>query len=297
MGNMPLVNGKNHNFLAYGALSFGILSIGFSALLIRWANAPGVVSSFYRMSIGALIMVIPFVNHFKKRNGPISRSGVRLAVAGGFFFSLDLIFWSTGIGFGGATIPTLFANTAPFWVGLGSWVILKEKLSSKFWLGSFIAMIGASLIFGANWQHTPEFGLGALLGAFSAVFYGAFHLISQRGREYLDTISYYWISTAVSAIFLLLFSLIFQQPMGGYDTNSWILFVVMGINVQVIGWVCINFAQGHIPATIVSPTMLIQPVMTAFLAAFLLNEILTPRILIGGFVILLGVYLVHRGRN
>jgi drug/metabolite transporter (DMT)-like permease len=58
----------------------------------------------------------------------------------------------------------------------------------------------------------------------------------------------------------------------------------------------INYAQGHIPAAIVSPTMLAQPLITAILAGLFLNETFTPWHLFGGAMVILGVYLVHRSR-
>jgi hypothetical protein len=58
-------------------------------------------------------------------------------------------------------------------------------------MGLIVAMAEASLVFGQNWLHSPEFGLGALYGVFSAIFYGAYHLASQKGRLYLDTLSYF----------------------------------------------------------------------------------------------------------
>jgi drug/metabolite transporter (DMT)-like permease len=281
----------------YTALIAGICSIGMSAIFIRLANAPGVVSSFYRFVIGAAVMAIPFYLKTQQRNERLPKKGVGLAVLGGFFFSLDMIFWSTGIVISGAIIPTLLVNTAPVWVGLGSWLVFKEKQSSKFWLGLVIAVSGASLVLGLDMSRSVNFGLGAWYGIFSAIFYGAYHLTSQRGREYLSTLSYFWISTTVSAIFLFLYALILKMPLAGFDPKTWILFLVMGILVQAFGWMFINYAHGHIPAAIVSPSLLAQPLMTAVVASFLLGEHLTRWHILGGILVICGVFLVHKSKH
>jgi len=70
----------------------------------------------------------------------------------------------------------------------------------------------------------------------------------------------------------------------------------MGILVQCLGWMSINFAQGHIPAAIVAPTLLAQPVMTAILSAIFLGETFTAWHLLGGGLVLVGVFTVHRSR-
>jgi hypothetical protein len=43
--------------LAYAGMGLGILALGFSALFVRWAAAPGAVTGFYRMAIASLILV------------------------------------------------------------------------------------------------------------------------------------------------------------------------------------------------------------------------------------------------
>ncbi len=42
------------------ALLVAVLGMGLSAIFIRWANAPGAVSGFYRMLIAAALMGLPF---------------------------------------------------------------------------------------------------------------------------------------------------------------------------------------------------------------------------------------------
>jgi drug/metabolite transporter (DMT)-like permease len=64
----------------------------------------------------------------------------------------------------------------------------------------------------------------------------------------------------------------------------------------VAGWLAINYAQGYLPASIVAPTLLGQPVVTAILAVILLGEQFTSWHIAGAVVVLGGVYLVHWSR-
>lgn len=285
---------KSPQFLAYLALILGIVSISFSALFVRWAHAPGVVSSFYRMGLAGMIMFIPFLSRGGISLAPKQRMGIFYAIAGGLFFSLDLFFWTTGIVMSGATIPTLLANTAPLWVGLGSLLFFKEKQGKRFWLGLLVTVGGASMILSRDLGHSSGQGLGAVFGLVAAIFYGAYHLTSQRGRTYLNTLSYFWVSTLVSAGFLLVYTLILRYPLLGYDAQTWGLFILMGVLVQVLGWMLINYAQGAIPAVVVAPSMLAQPIITALLAAILLGEKFTGWHLVAGCMVMVGVYLVHQ---
>ncbi|HLF88593.1 MAG TPA: DMT family transporter [Anaerolineales bacterium] len=285
----------SHKQLQYLALAIGILSLGFGAIFVRWANAPGPVSSFYRMAIALVVLVYPFFRRAIRRG--LNWRGVCIAFIGGVFFGLDMSLWSTGVTLSGATIPTLLANTAPAWVGLGALILFHERLKWAFWIGLALALMGAVTVLGIDQLDITKFDLGGLFGAGAGVFYAGYFLITQKGRDLLDALSYLWISVVGSTSVLLLVILVRGQPLVGYSVQSYLSFLAFGLVTQVIGWLAINYAQGHLPATIVSPMLLGQPVMTAILAALLLGETLTLWQFSGGVMVLVGVYLAHRSRN
>ncbi len=76
------------------------------------------------------------------------------------------------------------------------------------------------------------------------------------------------------------------------------MFSALGLALvsQILGYMSINYALGHLAATVVSPTLLSQPVLTALLAALLLGDSFSPWQVVGGAAVLVGVYVVHRSR-
>jgi drug/metabolite transporter (DMT)-like permease len=83
-------------------------------------------------------------------------------------------------------------------------------------------------------------------------------------------------------------------PLTGYPAVTYWSLIALALVTQVGGYLCINYALGHLPASIVSPTMLGQPVLTALLAVPLLGE---PLILVqigGGLLVLGGIWLIHQ---
>lgn len=283
-------------FSAYLALGVGILSLGFSAIFVRWANAPGIVTSFYRMAIATALLAWPFYRRVKA-TGSLSRRGLRFAVLGGLFFTGDLALWATGVVLSGATNPTLLANTAPLWVGLGALVLFRERLKAMFWVGLMLAMTGAAVILGLDSLRAVSFGLGTLFGLLAGIFYGGYFLITQRGRETLDSITYFWPAAVSSTLGLLILCLALRQPLTGYPASAYLNFLALGVVSQVFGYLSINYALGHLPASIVAPTMLGQPVVTAILAGPLLGETLSLWQVLGGLAVLAGVYVVHRSQQ
>lgn len=269
-----------------------MVSIGISPLLVRTAGAPGPVTAFYRLTI-AVVLFAPFFGRGLLKSRP-ARPGVLLALLAGLLFALDMTAWTTGVVLGGATNPTLLANTAPLWVGLGTVFIFRRRLGPGFWLGLLLALAGAAVILGLDAQQAAHVGLGSLFGLLAGVFYGGYFLVAERGRGHLRALSFWWLSAAASSVALLVITFILRQPLTGYPPRTWLLFLAMGLIPQVAGYLSITYAQGHLPAALVSPTLLGQPVVTALLAWPLLGEVITPVEALGGLMVLGGVLIVHR---
>jgi drug/metabolite transporter (DMT)-like permease len=248
------------------------------------------------MATASIIVGPFFLREFRKHRATLVSPAIQLAILGGILFGLDLTFWTTGITISGATNPTLMANTAPLWVGLGSLLIFREEQSRLFWIGLAMAMFGAIVVLGEDLSQEVTLGLGTFYGLIAAVFYGIYMLVSQRGRARVSTLIYFWITTTSSAVTLFIVNLLFRRPFFGYDRITYLNFLVLAVLVQVMGWLVVNYAQGYLPASVVSPTLLGQPILTALIATAFLGETLTIWHVIGGIAVLIGVYLVHRGR-
>ncbi len=292
-----LTNKKPSKIFLYVFLIIGVIILGFSAIFVKWANAPGSVTAFYRILFAILIIIIPFLINVKKKKQKSNAKGIIAALLGGFFFGTDLVLWSTGVQIGGITNPTLMANTAPIWVGLGAMIIFKERLKILFWFGLIVALGGTILVLGQDLNRASEFGTGTILGLLAGFFYGAYYLATQKGREYLNTLSFFVYSAIGSIIAPAIAVIIFKFPFFDYPTVTWLNFLALGIIVQVIGWLILNYVQGHIPASIVAPTLLGQPVVTAFVSFIFLNELFNIFDIIGGIAVLSGIFIVHKSKR
>lgn len=295
-GSPSLAHARSRSHaLAYGALAVGALALGVSAILVRWAAAPGPVTAFYRLGLASLVMA-PFA--LSRRNGrPWPAAGVRLALLAGVALAFDLALWNTAVNITTAANATLFANTAPLWVALGAWLLFRERLRPFFWAGLGLTLAGSAAIAGADFLRHATLGLGDLLALGASLFYAGYYLITQRGRQWLPPLPYVWMAVSSATIVLLILSLGLGMPLTGYPLSTYLAFLALALVTQVTGYLAVAYALGHLPASIVSPTMVSQPVITALLAIPILGEILSPTQWIGGAAVVAGVIVVHRSRN
>jgi drug/metabolite transporter (DMT)-like permease len=263
---------------------------------VRWANAPGPVMAFYRIGIAALILA-PLFGRQLRRGPRLLPFMLVFPALGGLFTALDHAVFNTSILLTSAANATLLNNTAPLWVALTAWLFLRERLIRSFWIGLGVSMGGAVIVLGGDYLLHPTLGLGDLLALVSGMFYGGYFLITQRGRKYMDTLSYVWMVNLSSALFLLVISLVMRQPLTGYPPQTYLAFIGAALISQVFGYLSVGYALGHLPASMVAPTMIGQPVVTALLAIPLLGEGLQPAQVIGGAAVLAGIYIVHKSRQ
>ena len=279
---------------AYALLGFGILCIGMSAIWVKWADLPGLVSAFYRVFIAALVLTPWWL--LSRRRLP-KRRALALTGLGGVFFALDLVLWNTALLITTAAQATLLANNAPLWVGLGALLLFHEKLPRLYWIGLVLALAGMTLVARPAGAQGLVLDSGSLMALAASLFYAIYLLSTQWVRSTTDTLTFMTVSVVSSSLLLLLICLLTGAQLTGFATTTWLALLGLGLLSQVAGWLSINFVLGVLPATQVSVSLLGQVVVTAVLAAIIFGETPTAVQTIGAIAVLAGIYLVLKARR
>ena len=281
----------------YLGLLAGILSLSFSTIFVRWANAPGIVMAFGRMSTATLVVAPFFFRRIRRMQTRPSWGDLLLAMAGGVLIALDHGSLNTALQYTRVANGTLFNNISPLWVALIAWLLWKEKLTSRFWIGLAVTLMGMALVFGSSILRDARFNAGDAIAVGSSLFYALYFLVTQRARERMETLVYIWPAVATAALVLLVVSQAAGMPLGGYPPDTYLAFIAAGLVSQVIGYFSVGYALGHLPASIVAPTMTAQPLLTMLLAIPLTGEGLSPLQVFGGLAVILGIFLVNQQKK
>jgi drug/metabolite transporter (DMT)-like permease len=128
----------------------------------------------------------------------------------------------------------------------------------------------------------------ALLGAvLAAGFLLSGRVVLGDNRRWLpfSTVTY-----SVAALILVVMVLLAGDSFTGYSSETYLYFALLALIPQLVGHSAINRSLGHLPAFAVSLAIQGEPVGATVLAALLLDETPTALQLIGGALVLAGVY-------
>ena len=285
--------------LAFIALLAGGAAIAFSPIFVRLADVGPMPSAFWRVGLA-----VPFLGAWAawaaRRSRPADDRGgapqMALApvLAAGALFAGDLAFWHLSIVYTSVANATLLANFAPIFVTLGGWLAFGQRVTRLFLVALAISLGGAALLVGASFGAAGTRLAGDAFGAVTAMFYGAYMLAIWRSRGTGGTAAVMALSTAVSALLLFPVALGWGGDVLPQSPRGWLIVLALAVIPQVAGQSLIAYAMAHLPASLSSLSLLIQPVLAAVYAMVILGEGMGAMQVAGAAVVLAGIYLARR---
>lgn len=283
--------------LALLALFAGAACIGTSALFVKVSEAGPVSTAFWRV-----FLALPFLWLWAWWAGRGAATGAAsprgLLFAAGFFFAGDLAVWHWSIVLTSVANATLLANLAPIFVTLAAWLIWRKRPALAFVAGLAIALAGVVLLIGGDFSHDASHAgkslLGDALGVVTAMFYAAYQLTVTRLRGSTGTARIMAVSSVVTAACLLPLALLSGEQFLPATQSGWFKLFGLAVVSHVAGQSLIAYAMAHLPATLSSVGLLLQPVMAGAFAWILLGETLGVTAIAGAVLVLIGIRIVTR---
>jgi len=292
-------------------LLIGILAVSTASIFIRFAQkeASSLVIAAYRMTLAGLILA-PVALPGAMRSLQALRPGQRwLILLSGLFLAFHFGAWITSLEYTSVASSVVLVTTTPLWVALLSPLVLKERIRRETWFGLLIAMAGGVLV-GFQESCSLEAGkliclspqdflggramLGNALALFGAFMAAGYMVVGRQVRPVLSLFSYTFWVYSISAVYLLLFVALSGEKLTGFSGMTYLWFTLLAVFPQVIGHSSFNWALKYLPAAFVSLALLGEPVGTTILAVIFLKEAPGTAELVGGALILAGIFLASR---
>jgi drug/metabolite transporter (DMT)-like permease len=200
-----------------------------------------------------------------------------------------------------ATTTAWIVASTPVFIAILGWLVLKEKMGWMRVGGIALAAGGVLLIvskgnFGALFTG-QEGTVGDFMIFISAINWAVFSILSRRelSRHPAARMMFYVM------LFGWLFSCIWIFGFGPglseipqLSAKGWGAILMLGVFGSGLAYIAWYDALQALPASQLGAFLNIEPLVTAVLAAFMIGEAITLISILGGAVILLGVWMVNR---
>ncbi|MGH3145351.1 MAG: DMT family transporter, partial [Rubrobacter sp.] len=178
-----------------------------------------------------------------------------------------------------------------------AYLLFGERTTPLSFLGIVVAIFGTVVIAGDGTVGSAAI-LGNVLALIGAVTVAVYVLIGRCSRTGgVGVLPYSIVVYSAAAATLLPAVWFFAVPLWGYNGSTWFWLAAITIGPQLMGHTVFNWALRYVQASVISGTILAEPVVAAFLAWLVLSERPGIRTLIGGAVVLAGLYFLLRGRR
>ncbi|TYL40506.1 EamA/RhaT family transporter [Natronococcus pandeyae] len=276
------------------ALAFAVFAASTSAILVRWSTAPSSVAAFYRVLFTTAIVAPIALMRYREEFARLSGRDLGFAVVAGVALAVHFAAWFESLNHTSVAASVTLVQTQPIFVALGAALVLGEYVNREAVIGIAIAIVGAAAMsFGgageAPVSDATMYGNAlALLGAITVAGY------VLAGRSIRQRVSLFpYVTVVYTACALTLFVLVGAQGHDyvAYPTREWLLFLGMAVGPGVFGHTVVNWVLKHLESVVVSVTWLGEPVGATLLALFLLAEVPDAVTVVGGCVVLAGIYV------
>ena len=203
----------------------------------------------------------------------------------------------TGLQYTSAANTGWIIGTAPVFISILSWILLKESLSAKKIAGIFVSMSGLLLLISKGNLSSISFisGKGDMLVLASCLTWGFYSVVNRKiALDYSPMMSIFYLF-----VFMAVLTFPFNLNINSFNTmlhlssKGWMAIGFLGIFCSGIAYVFWAQALSKMKSANVASFLYFEPFVTVLGAWFILGESITGIMVLSGIIIMLGVALVN----
>jgi drug/metabolite transporter (DMT)-like permease len=272
----------------YIMLFISILAIAISSIMIKSSNTPPSVAGMYRLYITVLIM-LPFVSWRTLRLLKLTKREWGIIFLAGIFLGLHFLFWMESLSYTSVASSMVILTLQPLFVMIGSYFLLKERVSILVILCMIAAVIGSIIIAWGDIGISKEALIGDILSLLGTIAISAYMLAGQKVSNKISANLYSVIVFFLGGSVMLVYSVFNQYSLIDYHLNDWTYFLLLAIIPTIFGHFIFNLLLNSIGATTVSVGVIGEPILAIILAYIVLGESISLTQLIGGMFTIAGM--------
>ncbi|GIP38405.1 membrane protein [Paenibacillus sp. J31TS4] len=277
---------------AVGLLA-GVAALSTSAIFVKLTDAPASALAAYRLLLSALFLLPVVLSARGSLSSLLKLRGRQLGLVllAGCFLALHYLLWFASLRFTSVVSSTVLVSLQPLFSFLGAYLWFGEKQKRFALAGGLLAIAGSFVIGGSDLGFGGTALLGDALALLAAAAMAGYFLVGQSIQSALPLSAFSFTAYGLSGLLLAGYSLVLGVPLTGYGAWDWSMFLGLAIVPTLIGQSILSGLVRRIGASTVSMAIIGEPVGTAILAYWLLQEAITVQQVTGGMIMLAGIAL------
>ena len=275
----------------YLSVVVGVLVASQAALLIRLAQTQvnSLAVAAWRLTLATLVIAPIALVARRSELRQLSRRDLGKVLAAGLLLAVHFAGWITSLAYTSVAASTVLVWTSPTFVGLGSHLLLRERLAPGIMVALVTTIAGGILIAVGDLGQGSHRLLGDLMALVGALALAGYLLIGRRLRPRLSLIAYIFPVYGIAALALMAALLASGLPGTPRHPQGWLWLALLALGPQVLGHSSLNYALRFFSATFVNIASFAEPVIATLLAWWVLGEAPSSWIVGGGVLIFAGI--------
>jgi len=294
--NNVTMNHKNTKTPYWLLYLVGIVAISFSAIFVRWSEAPYSVMAMNRLLL-TIVILLPFFPKYVKELSNIKMRDWWIILASGASLGLHFLLWMASLSYTSVSSSTALLTLEPVLVLIGSYYFFREKHSAAGTTGMIIAVVGAAAIGLQDFKLSADALFGDVLSILGAASVAIHMLLGKSLRARMSAFLYSFSVFFAATVVLFGYNVVLGFTMFNYPAREWGIFLLLAVVPTVFGHYLFNWLLRYVSAVSISMAVLGEPVGATILAWFLLSEPIGLQSMIACLILLAGTWIFIRQRS
>ena len=284
----------------WALLLAGLLSLGASAILIRYAgDVPAVAVAAWRTIFATAVLAPWAARYARSEIRAFAARDWALVTASGVLLGAHFVAWIASVNLTTVASASVLVTTSPVFIAILGALVLKERTSRRVVAGIVVAVAGAVMIAvgeGGDGGARPDATLGNVLALGAALVVSVYLLIGRAVRQRTSFLAYFVPVNAFAAVTTVVACLLTGTPLG-LPAPALLICLAIALGPGLLGHGSFTVALGYLPAAFLGLLTLAEPVVASALALVLFEERPAPLALAGIVVVILAIGTVVVSRS
>ena len=270
-------------------LLLAMVSVSSTSLVVRSvATVPALVLAFWRMFTASGML---WGYSVIRPAGSLSLINKKRIIFAGIFLGCHFACFFLGIRNTSIANATLLGCVAPIFTVIIS-IFQKKKINKMTYVGLIIAIVGGGIVQSGDISLNSANLFGNSIALLSALFLAITFVLAKEIRQETANVVYGRSLFFVASITVLFIAATAGDSILNFKPGDIPWFLFLGLVPSIFGHNLLNYAVKYITPTAVSSVPLGEPIIASLFGLLLFGEAIPFGALLGGPVVLIGVYII-----